>query len=349
MGVDDSSLWEVQWHPASGATPRRIVLTRRSLRRLLYGVGAVALVVVLVLGLMPLGLQGFFTRFTLREARQDNRALTAEGERVREQAHNCAMRVALYLQRARRLAWALGAGRETWGETVPPAPPAGGADLELADWLDGSSKRLVALGEGLAGMTADPRFPLRSLPLAAPIPVPRAVPVGLFGWHSSPFTGKTVANHGVTLAAARGEPVLAPGDGAVVFAGTPRERRANEWTRFGTLIVLDHGNGVQTVYGHLQDVAVRRGQGVSRGQLLGTVGQTGWTRVPAVYYEVRWPLDGAESKPIDPALATLELPIEDIDGRLADPVAGLPADFALLSRLQGGAGQRELKPLQGAL
>ena len=170
------------------------------------------------------------------------------------------------------------------------------------------------------------RCPLSSLPIASPIDAARAVPVALFGWRVSPFTGKTMAQYGVTLAASQGEPVVAPGAGRVLFAGSVRERKANEWTRLGNLVVVDHGGGVMTIYAHLRDTLVKRGQVVARAQRLGSVGQTGWTRVPALYYEVRWPVDDG-SKPIDPGLVTPTVPVEDLDARLADPTGGLPGGF----------------------
>jgi murein DD-endopeptidase MepM/ murein hydrolase activator NlpD len=148
-----------------------------------------------------------------------------------------------------------------------------------------------------------------------------------------------MAQNGTTLAAPQGEPVLAAGAGKVLFAGSARERKANEWTRFGNIVVVDHGGKVVTVYAHLRDVLVRRGQAVTRAQRLGSVGQTGWTRVPALYYEVRWPLD-ERSRPIDPGLVTPTVPVEDLDARLADPTAGLPGGFAILDHLIGGRGER---------
>lgn len=111
-----------------------------------------------------------------------------------------------------------------------------------------------------------------------------------------------------------------------------RERRANEWTRFGTVVVVDHGGAVFTVYGHLGEATVKKGQAVTRGTRLGRVGMTGWTRVPALYYEVRWPRL-AGGAPIDPALLCIALPLDDLDARVADPRAGLPDDFANLSHL----------------
>jgi murein DD-endopeptidase MepM/ murein hydrolase activator NlpD len=118
----------------------------------------------------------------------------------------------------------------------------------------------------------------------------------------------------------------------VLFAGTVRERRANEWNQFGNIVVIDHGGQVLSVLGHLREISVRRGQALARGDRVGSVGQTGWTRVPALYFEVRWPWQGA-TVPVDPALVALALPLEDIDARLDRPDYDLPAGFALVEHL----------------
>lgn len=345
MGVDDGSLWEVQWHPASGRPFRRFVLTRRGLRRLAVVLGGIALVSLLILALMPIGLQSVFTRLTLVEAERENRSLKREGEQLREQVLTASHALDVRLVRARRLAWTFGCPAAVWRGKVAVRPGLDGRDELLVAWAEHWSQRLVAIGEEVVRAADKPRIPFRALPLTVPITAGRAVPVALFGWRNSPFTGKTVANHGVTIAAHLGELVVAPGDGVVVFAGTPRERRANEWTRLGNLVVIDHGGGISTVFGHLQDVLVRRGEAVRRWQSVATVGQSGWTRVPAVYYEVRWPLGVGESKPIDPALVTVDLPVEDLESRLADPTGGLPEDFAQIPHLQGGGAARAVLPL----
>jgi murein DD-endopeptidase MepM/ murein hydrolase activator NlpD len=103
---------------------------------------------------------------------------------------------------------------------------------------------------------------------------------------------------------------------------------------------------VLTVYGHLGETSLRRGQIVARGQRIGTVGRTGWTKVPALYYEVRWPLGGL-SRPVDPALVTVGLRVEDLGSRLADPLAGLPDDFGLIEHLRGGEPPRTRRPMTG--
>ncbi len=340
MGVNGEALWEVQWHPAGGGRFRRLVLTRRGLRRSLLALGLLVVVVLVIVGALPLGLQGFFTRFTVEAARRENAALKAQGDSLGEQSVMVAGRLFHQIQRARRLAWAMGAAGRSWGAACPAPPPAGASDEATVRWLTDQAAHLQAIGDDLqATGEAGLRCPLAAMPMGAPIDRLRAVPVSLFGWRPSPFTGKTIAQYGTTLAAPEGEPVLATGAGRVLFAGAVRERQPNEWTRLGNVVVVDHGGDVVTIFGHLRDVSVRRGQAVARGDRIGGVGQTGWTRVPAVYYELRWPV-GSTSRPIDPGMVTLAIPVEDLDARLADPSAGLPPGYATLDRLLGGATTR---------
>jgi murein DD-endopeptidase MepM/ murein hydrolase activator NlpD len=339
LGVKGDALWEVQWHPAGGGRFRRWVLTRRGLRRMFWALAGVMFVILVIMAALPLGLRGVLTSFTVDAARRENRALRLRADALREQTFALAGRLRESVQRARRVAWEVGAPPQAWETSCPAVPHRGAEDEVIVRWLDAQGVRLGALADVLAAPHDALRCPLAALPVASPLDMRRAVPVALFGWRLSPFTGKTMAQYGVTLAASQGEPVVAPGAGRVLFAGSVRERKANEWTRFGNLVVVDHGGGVATIYAHLRDVLVKRGQTVTRAQRLGSVGQTGWTRVPALYYEVRWPLD-ERSRPIDPGLVTPAVPVEDLDSRLADPSGGLPGGFALLEHLVGGRGSR---------
>ncbi len=344
MGLKEEGLWEIQWHPAGGGKVRRVVLTWHGLCWATAGAVLLALLVLAVVGALPVGLQGFLSSFTVEAAQRENRALRLEQDSLHERVAEMAARLRTRVQRGRKLAWVLGAPASAFDGSCPPLPPRGAGDDASLAWLADQSVRLETLGAALSTPHETLPCPLGALPFAPPVDTRREVPVSLFGWRVSPFTGKTMAQYGTLLAAPLGEPVLAPGAGKVLFAGSVRERRANEWTRFGNLVVLDHGGGVTTVFGHLRDVMVARGQTVTRGQRLGSAGQSGWTRVPAVYYEVRWPLrDG--SRPVDPGLVTPALPVEDLDARLAEPTGDLPEGFAQLQHLVSARPQsRALRP-----
>ncbi len=337
MGVRPEPTWEVQWHPAGGGRVRRVLLTRRGVRRAVLGAAILVTLLLAIVAMLPLGLRGFVLGVRVEQVRRENRALLRAGEERRQEARELAERLEDQLNRARRLAWVLGAPAAVWQPEVPSASSLGPDDGAVIGNLEASAARLEEMERAL--LTEQHNLPcsISSLPSFPPLSLARSVPVDPFGWRISPFTGKEEAHYGVTLAAPAGETVRAPGDGVVAFAGATRERRSNEWTRYGNLVVLAHGGGVFSVFGHLQDVLVRRGEHVARGATLGTVGTSGWIRVPALYLEIRWPWQGA-SRPLDPALFQLALTLKDIDQRLQSPDGGLPGDHARLEALPGFRG-----------
>jgi len=327
----DETFWELQWHSGCGRGVRRLVVTRRGLRRLAWGTGVLALVVLLIVAATPFGLKGFFGSFTVEAAKRENRARKQQVQELQAQLAELAEQVAATLDRTRRVAWAVGAAETLWRPGAPPVPQ---GDEAITAWLLQVADRLDGLAAALQPAALQPPAALLALPLQRPLGRARGVPVSLFGWQPSPFTGKPVPSRGVTWACEKGEPVLAPGGGTVAYAGTPQGRNVAEWMRLGTVVVLDHGGGVVSVLGHLQQAAVRRGQVVSRGQRLGSAGVSAWTKVPAVYLEIRWPLAGT-STPVDPGLLIPDLPVADLDALLADPSSGLPAEFPALEPFLG--------------
>jgi murein DD-endopeptidase MepM/ murein hydrolase activator NlpD len=100
--------------------------------------------------------------------------------------------------------------------------------------------------------------------------------------------GKAVGRHrGLDLAAPAGTPVLAPAGGRVVLA--------RKFKKHGNTVVLDHGQGVTSIYIHLSGFSVRAGQSVSRGSRLGKVGTTGASTGPHLHWSVY-----ARGTPVDP-------------------------------------------------
>jgi murein DD-endopeptidase MepM/ murein hydrolase activator NlpD len=100
-----------------------------------------------------------------------------------------------------------------------------------------------------------------------------------FGEREDPFNGEGKFHSGVDIAAAYGTPVRATADGEA----TGESMGAG----YGRQVVLDHGHDLVTVYGHLSSVAVLPGQHVTRGQVIGYVGQSGHATGPHLHYEVR--------------------------------------------------------------
>jgi murein DD-endopeptidase MepM/ murein hydrolase activator NlpD len=100
-----------------------------------------------------------------------------------------------------------------------------------------------------------------------------------FGQREDPINGEGAFHSGLDIEAPYGTPVRAAGDADV----TDTSMGAG----YGLQLVLDHGHDLLTVYGHLSGVAVLPGQHVSRGQIIGYVGQSGRATGPHLHYEVR--------------------------------------------------------------
>jgi len=103
--------------------------------------------------------------------------------------------------------------------------------------------------------------------------------VSSFGSRTDPFSGEGAIHTGIDLSAPAGTQVHAAADGIVVCA---------EWVGgYGNLVKVDHGNGLQTYYGHLSRFTVVTGQEIRRGDVVGISGGTGRATGPHLHYEVR--------------------------------------------------------------
>jgi murein DD-endopeptidase MepM/ murein hydrolase activator NlpD len=102
---------------------------------------------------------------------------------------------------------------------------------------------------------------------------------GSFGERIDPFNGEGAFHSGVDISASYGQPVIAPADGTVMFA--------EFLGGYGKAIMVDHGHGIRTRYGHLSSFAVATGQHIQRGDIIGYVGLSGRSTGPHLHYEVR--------------------------------------------------------------
>jgi murein DD-endopeptidase MepM/ murein hydrolase activator NlpD len=102
---------------------------------------------------------------------------------------------------------------------------------------------------------------------------------GSFGERIDPFSGEGAFHRGVDISSEIGTRIIAPADGVVRFA--------DFMNGYGRTVLLDHGNGITTLYGHMSGFAVSPGQLVHRGDTVGYVGQSGRSTGPHLHYEVR--------------------------------------------------------------
>lgn len=109
-----------------------------------------------------------------------------------------------------------------------------------------------------------------------------------FGTRRNPFGGGGYENHaGLDIATNHGTAIEATADGIVIFAGMHGG--------YGNVVVVDHGYGVTTRYGHMSKIDVQVGQHVTRGKVVGAVGSTGRSTAPHCHYEVR-----LHDRPVNP-------------------------------------------------
>jgi len=109
-----------------------------------------------------------------------------------------------------------------------------------------------------------------------------------FGRRNSPWSEDRLEAHsGMDIGAPRGTPILAPAAGTVVFAGSQPE--------YGITLIIDHGNDIKTLYGHLTRVDVTAEQKVERGQVVAQTGNTGRSSGPHLHYEIQ-----VKGQPVNP-------------------------------------------------
>lgn len=127
-----------------------------------------------------------------------------------------------------------------------------------------------------------PYVPRTVTAYSGPVPEDATVGTGLFVWPTSGtiFQGYWSAHPAIDVAGWLGAPVLAADSGYVVFANW-------DGTGYGNAVVVNHGNGFQTLYAHLQGFNVAAGDNVAQGQQIATMGSTGNSTGPHTHFEVR--------------------------------------------------------------
>ena len=128
-----------------------------------------------------------------------------------------------------------------------------------------------------------------------------------FGERQDPFNGEGAFHAGIDIAAPYGTAVRATADGYITKAGFG--------SGYGREIVIDHGHDLETLYGHLSSMAVLEGEHVTRGQIIGYVGQSGRSTGPHLHYEVR-----VHDVPVNPHKY-----MRDTDAQMADASGSAPA------------------------
>lgn len=156
-----------------------------------------------------------------------------------------------------------------------------GVDIKIQE----SSRNSGGPFTGFAGNTGDELImrtdqyleTIQNVPLGPPVP---GVITSRFGWRNDPINGKSAYHRGVDIRGRRGSDVTATADGKV---------KIENYTKgSGRYILIDHANGFVTKYAHLKKSLVKKGDTVTRGQVIGLVGSTGRSTGPHVHYEIHY-------------------------------------------------------------
>ena len=156
-----------------------------------------------------------------------------------------------------------------------PRPPAHVSPIEELNRLGDSVKEQTDNLRALERVMARAGRMLASLPTRWPV---RGGVNSEFGTRHSPWTQEREFHSGMDIRAASGTPIYAPAAGTVVHSGPAQD--------YGTAIVLDHGQDIRSLYGHLSKLNVQSGQRVVRGTLIGYTGNTGRSSGPHLHYEI---------------------------------------------------------------
>ncbi len=160
----------------------------------------------------------------------------------------------------------------------PVLVAAASSDSVEDEQVSSSLDRLYALkttalsGATTAGLTLGLTRNVTLWPVEGPV-------TGSFGERIDPFNGEGAFHSGIDIGAIFGQPIIAPAAGTVEFADL--------MGGYGRAVVIDHGRGITTRFGHLKSFAVFPGQHVQRGDVIGYVGDSGRSTGPHLHYEVR--------------------------------------------------------------
>lgn len=249
--------------PHPSARIRRFRIEKRSLK-LLAVFGALLLCGSLY------GFYGLTQQAMHLRTEVENQRLRNENERQRLELNELNHRVEAVEDTSRKLA-------EKSGVVDESLPGTGGPALPIEeDGLAALEEKMTQLERSMRAYEAVLRergYTPTVWPVAGKLE-------GGFGGRRNPFGGNSFEFHsGQDIEAASGDPVIAGASGTVSFVG---------WQNgYGQLIVLDHGGGLTTRYGHLSHIDVAQGQAVGRAQFIGRVGSTGRSTGPHLHYEVR--------------------------------------------------------------
>lgn len=251
--------------PRSSSSIRRFCVEKRAVRILI-------LVAITMLCGALYGFYGLTQQAAHFRTAIENQSLRAENERQRWELDALSNRVEAVEDTSRKLAEKSGV---ISGETILPGTggPALPLDANSLAALEGKMNQLERNIRAYENVLRERGYTPSLWPVFGKLE-------SGFGGRRNPFGGSSFEFHsGQDIDAEMGAPVVAGASGKVTFVG---------WQNgYGQLVVIDHGGGLTTRYGHLSHIDVAQGQQVERAQFIGRVGSTGRSTGPHLHYEIR--------------------------------------------------------------
>ena len=206
---------------------------------------------------------------------RENTRLRLENEKQRQQLDHLKNRVDAIEDTSKRLSEISGVSRAE--EDTGVAHGAGGPFVKMDEAAIAELEKRAAVLEQQMQVFAGALRERARVPSIWPV---EGELTDSYGARRNPFGGAVSEFHsGQDIATVWGSAVVATGDGVVTFAGAQ--------SGYGNVVIIDHGNGLTTRYGHLSKVEATEGQEIRRGETLGRVGSTGRSTGPHLHYEVR--------------------------------------------------------------
>ena len=211
----------------------------------------------------------------------ENRKLRDENQEAKQSFDRLQGRLAVIETTSRKLAEVSGINRPTdLSANIGSGGPGGGDVGSLEQATSSLELELRSIKE----IFDRRQLQLASTPASWPV---RGYVTDGFGSRANPFGGGYEQHGGLDIAAPFGTAIEATADGIVIFAGVH--------AGYGNVVVVDHGYGITTRYGHMSKIEVEAGQRVRRGTQVGAVGSTGRSTGPHCHYEVR-----LHDRPVNP-------------------------------------------------
>ncbi|MCG3193458.1 MAG: peptidoglycan DD-metalloendopeptidase family protein [Thermoanaerobaculia bacterium] len=259
--------------------------------RLLYGVlGATVLSLLLGISFAVLWFRGHQRSREASALAAENRDLRGKTQALNAKLEVLEKQLGEFEERTRKLAIVAGLSNVhdpgtagVGGLTSLPADLTASSEFSLSDAL----RRGATVSDRLASVETRLEKQADQLSLTPTLAPVMGVLTSGYGGRRDPFSGEGDFHTGVDISTSPGQPVISPAAGTVVKVG---------WENgYGKTVLVAHGYGVHTLYGHLAAAKVTEGQRVKRGDILALVGSTGRSTGPHLHYEVQ-----VNNKPVDP-------------------------------------------------